>query len=80
MLIDFNYDVEPLPGRYPVPGLGPMTLLGESRLNHWGKLAFRWLYWNALLPGRDLPVPTAMSMRGKKQVVPSPTLEKEVVP
>jgi sulfide:quinone oxidoreductase len=80
MLIDFNYDVEPLPGRYPVPGLGPLTLLGESRLNHWGKLAFRWLYWNALLPGRNLPVPTAMSMRGKKQVVPSPTLEKEVVP
>jgi sulfide:quinone oxidoreductase len=80
MLIDFNYDVEPLPGRYPVPGIGPLTLLGESRVNHWGKLAFRWLYWNALLPGRDLPVPTAMSMRGKKVVVPSPTLEKEVVP
>jgi sulfide:quinone oxidoreductase len=80
MLIDFNYDVEPLPGKYPLPGLGPMTLLGESRLNHWGKLAFRWLYWNALLPGHRLPVPTTMSMRGKKQVVPSPILEKEVVP
>ncbi len=80
MLIDFNYDVEPLPGRYPLPGIGPLTLLGESRVNHWGKLAFRWLYWNALLPGRDLPVPTAMSMRGKKRVVPTPTSEKEMVP
>ena len=37
MLIDFNYDLEPLPGRFPLPGVGPMTLLGESRLNHWGK-------------------------------------------
>jgi len=66
LLIDFNYDVEPLPGRFPLPGLGPMTLLGESRLNHWGKLAFRPLYWHALLPGRTLPVSTRMSMRGKR--------------
>ena len=26
-LIDFNYDVEPLPGRYPLPGVGPFSLL-----------------------------------------------------
>jgi len=65
LLIDFNYDTEPLPGVFPVPGLGPMRLLEESRVNHWGKLAFRWLYWNALLPGRPLPVSTRMSMRGK---------------
>jgi sulfide:quinone oxidoreductase len=65
LLIDFNYDVEPLPGRFPLPGIGPLTLLGESRLNHWGKLAFRPLYWHALLPGRPLPVSTRMSMRGK---------------
>lgn len=66
LLIDFNYDVEPLPGRYPVPALGPFTLLGETRVNHLGKLAFEWLYWNALLPGRPLPVPTRMSMAGKR--------------
>jgi sulfide:quinone oxidoreductase len=66
-LIDFNYDVEPLPGRFPIPALGPMRLLGESRLNHLGKLAFRWVYWNVLLPGHDIPgVGPAMSMRGKK--------------
>lgn len=66
VLIDFNYDVEPLPGLYPVPGLGPMPLLRQSRVNHWGKLAFRWIYWNALLPGRPLPVPNRMSMAGKR--------------
>ncbi|HET7187017.1 MAG TPA: FAD/NAD(P)-binding oxidoreductase [Gemmatimonadaceae bacterium] len=67
LLIDFNYDVEPLPGRFPIPGIGPMRLLEESRLNHLGKLAFRWVYWNVLLPGHDIPgVGPRMSMRGKK--------------
>jgi sulfide:quinone oxidoreductase len=64
MFIDFNYDVEPLPGHYPT-ALGPLTLLEESRANHLGKLAFRWLYWHALLPGRPLPVSPRMSMTGK---------------
>lgn len=67
LLIDFNYDTEPLPGTYPLPGIGPMRLLRESRLNHWGKLAFRHLYWHMLLPGRRLPVPAHMSMAGKKR-------------
>jgi sulfide:quinone oxidoreductase len=67
VLIDFNYDVEPLPGRFPF-AIGPMPLLKESRINHWGKLAFKWVYWNMLLPGRDIPgVPPAMQMKGKKQ-------------
>ena len=26
-LIDFNYDVEPLPGKFPLPGVGPFSLL-----------------------------------------------------
>ena len=67
LLIDFNYDTEPLPGAYPLPVIGPMRLLAESRINHWGKLAFRWMYWNLLLPGRRLPVPVHMSMTGKKR-------------
>jgi len=67
LLIDFNYQVEPLPGRYPVPGLGPFTLLGESRANHLGKVAFEWIYWNALLPGHPIPVPSRMSMAGKRK-------------
>ncbi|MGB3687623.1 MAG: FAD/NAD(P)-binding oxidoreductase [Ornithinimicrobium sp.] len=67
MLIDFNYDTEPLKGTYPVPKVGPMHLLKETRLNHLGKLSFRWIYWHMLLPGRRLPVPTQMSMVGKQR-------------
>jgi sulfide:quinone oxidoreductase len=65
LLIDFNYDTEPLPGTYPLPLLGPLRLLKETRANHLGKLAFRWIYWHLLLPGRPLPIPSSMSMRGK---------------
>ncbi len=67
LLVDFNYDVEPLPGRFPVPGLGPLPLLRESRLNHLAKLAFPWIYWNVLLPGRPIPgVPAAMQLTGRQ--------------
>lgn len=65
LLIDFNYDVEPLPGRYPLPGIGPFKLLQESEINHWGKMMFRWMYWNILLKGQELPLPALMSMAGK---------------
>ncbi len=65
ILIDFNYDVEPLPGKYPLPGLGPFSLLKESPVNHWGKMMFRWIYWNALLKGEELPFESQMSMAGK---------------
>jgi sulfide:quinone oxidoreductase len=65
LLIDFNYDTEPLTGKYPVPTIGPFSLLGETRANHLGKLAFRWMYWNVLLPGRPIPLPSRMSMAGK---------------
>jgi len=54
LLIDFNYETEPLPGHFP-GSAGPMPLLKESRLNHLGKLMFQWFYWHALLPGRDMP-------------------------
>lgn len=66
LLIDFNYDTEPLPGKFPIPGLGPFTLLEETAINHWGKMMFKWIYWNALIKGRELPVQTNMSMKGKK--------------
>lgn len=65
LLIDFNYDVEPLPGRYPLTALGPFALLQESEMNHWGKLMFRWICWNVLLKGKELPLPALMSMAGK---------------
>ena len=66
ILIDFNYETEPLPGTFPIPFIGPMVLLKESRLNHYGKLFFKWLYWYILLPGRYLPISNKMSMCGKK--------------
>ncbi len=65
MLIDFNYETEPLPGRFPLPGIGPFTLLEESHTNHLGKLAFRWVYWNVLVKGQELPMDARMSMAGK---------------
>lgn len=67
VLIDFNYEVEPLPGHFPIPSIGPFTLLDESRVNHLGKLAFKYIYWNVLLKGWDIPlVDSKMSMRGKR--------------
>jgi sulfide:quinone oxidoreductase len=66
LLIDFNYDTEPLPGHFPGPVGVP--LLKESRLNHLGKLMFQWLYWHVLLPGRDIPgIGPAMPHAGKKE-------------
>jgi sulfide:quinone oxidoreductase len=65
MLIDFNYDTEPLPGKYPLPGIGPFSLLKETEINHWGKMMFKWMYWHLLLPGKDIPVPAHMTMAGK---------------
>jgi len=68
LLIDFNYDIEPLPGRFPTPA-GPLPLLRESRLNHLGKLMFQWVYWHVLLPGREIPgLGPAMPLAGKKNV------------
>ena len=55
LLIDFNYDVEPLPGRFPDPHIGPLPLLKQSRMNHMAKLLFQWVYWHVLLPGHDVP-------------------------
>ncbi len=55
LLIDFNYETEPLAGRFPEPHVGPLPLLRESRMNHMAKLMFEWAYWHVLLPGRELP-------------------------
>jgi sulfide:quinone oxidoreductase len=67
ILIDFNYDTEPLPGVYPYPVIGPFSLLKETRINHMGKILFKWIYWNILLKGRKLPVTDEMSMKGKRK-------------
>ena len=65
LLIDFNYDTEPLPGHYPTR-VG-LPLLAESRLNHLGKLMFQSFYWHSLLPGRDIPgIGSEMPTTGKQ--------------
>ncbi len=67
LLIDFNYDNEPVEGKFPFKNVGPMNLLAESKLNHWGKKAFRKIYWKRILRAKKIPFITAnMSMKGKK--------------
>ncbi len=68
LLIDFNYDTEPLPGVFPEPHIGPLQLLRESRLNHVGKIGFEWIYWHLLLTGRAMPgIRPQMQLAGKEQ-------------
>ncbi|MCO8128917.1 NAD(P)/FAD-dependent oxidoreductase [Acidimicrobiia bacterium EGI L10123] len=66
LLIDFNYEQEPVEGHYPGP-VG-LPLLKESRLNHLGKLMFQWFYWHSLLPGRDIPGVGADMPRAGKHI------------
>lgn len=66
LLIDFNYTHEPVSGTFPFPGIGPLKLLKESHMNHYGKLAFRWIYWNMLIKGKHIPfISTQMQEAGK---------------
>lgn len=67
-LIDFNYDTEPLPGTFPLPGIGPFGLLKNTKINHYGKIMFRWIYWHILLKGKEMPIEADMTMAGKKRV------------
>lgn len=67
-LIDFNYDTEPLPGTFPLPGIGPFGLLKNTKINHYGKIMFRWIYWHILLRGKELPIEADMTMAGKKKI------------
>lgn len=55
LLVDFDRDHPPHAGLYPT-GVGPIPMFQESRLAHFGKKAFRWMYWSGLLPGRPFPV------------------------
>ena len=76
LLIDFNYDIEPYPGTYPLPVVGPLTLLKETRANHLGKLAFRCIYWNVLLPGRPAAA-TRPHVDGRQAHRPAPETRVE---
>jgi sulfide:quinone oxidoreductase len=69
ILLDFNYDVEPLPGKFPFPGLGPFSLLQETFNNHMGKMMFKWVYWNLLMKGLELPLEAQFNIAGKLRKV-----------
>jgi sulfide:quinone oxidoreductase len=64
-IIDFNYDTEPLPGTFPLPGIGPFGLLQNTKMKHYGKVIFRWIYWHIMLKGKQLPIESEMSMAEK---------------
>ncbi len=74
-LLDFNYKIEPLPGKFPFPGLGPFDLLGESFVNFMGKMMFRWTYYNMMLKGSHLPLENQFVMAGKVRGILSPDIE-----
>ena len=79
MLIDFNYETEPLPGRYP-NAVG-LPLLKQSRLNHLGKRMFQWFYWHGLLPGRDVPgIASDMPRSGKRGLAHTPPSPAATLP
>ena len=54
LLIDFNYEIEPVPGRFPT-ALGPLPLLQRVAAEPPRQAAFQSVYWHVLLPGRDIP-------------------------
>ena len=74
-LLDFNYKVEPLPGKFPFPGLGPFDLLGDSFINYTGKIMFRWTYFNLMLRGSHLPLENQFVLAGKVRGILAPDIE-----
>ncbi len=73
LLIDFNYETEPVEGTFPLAHIGPLSLLAESRLNHMGKLAFHWIYFHLLLEGHSIPFVSPQMNKGGKKLEPTPT-------
>lgn len=63
--IDYNYEIEPVVGDYPFPGVPLVALLKDSEMNHIGKLMFKWIYWHLLLKGVWLG-PATMQLEGKQ--------------
>jgi sulfide:quinone oxidoreductase len=74
-LLDFNYELDPVEGTYPLPVLGPFSLLRETRLNHLGKLSMKFVYWNILLKG--IPVPGIASKMGRMGKIIPETAQKQ---
>ena len=54
MLVESNLSADPTSGNFRFDG-DPVPGFEDSRLAHEAHRAFRWAYWNVVLPGRDLP-------------------------
>ena len=65
VMIDFSYEQEPLFGTYPFPVVGPFSLLKETTFNHWGKMGFYYMYYDMMMRGIPVPLPSKFSMAGK---------------
>ena len=74
-LLDFNYKIEPLPGKFPFPGIGPLDLLGVSFSNYVAKMMFRWVYYNLMLKGSHLPLESQFVLACKVRGILSPDIE-----
>jgi sulfide:quinone oxidoreductase len=68
LLIDFNYTQEPVAGTFPFARIGPLGLLKESKMNHFGKLAFKWIYWHMLLKGKRIPFVSSHMQKAGKEI------------
>lgn len=65
LLLDFNYGVQPVTGKFPLPLVGPLSLLKETHFNHLAKIGFYFAYWGLLVRGLPLLLPRNMPRFGK---------------
>ncbi len=65
LLIDFNYDTEPLTGKYPVPVVGPFSLLKETAHQPPGQAGVPLDVLERAAARPPVPLPAHMSMAGK---------------
>ena len=75
LLIDFNYDTEPLTGNYPLPVVGPFRLLAESRPQPLGQAR---VPLDVLAPAAARPPDPAAGAHVDGRQTPTRTTEKEM--
>ncbi len=49
IFMKFSYHEEPSHGLYPLPILGPFSMLKPTRINHLAKMSLSWVYWSFFL-------------------------------
>ena len=56
LLLAFSYTQPNVPGKYPLPGIGPFTVLAPTFANYLGKRGLLWIYWNLFLSTKFTPL------------------------